>query len=143
MTPIPAIAISPHKIILVRLKWGEMRLDVLSSKEVNFNPRDTQTRGVPEKSGANHHDTIGKHLQSSGVFVYDQTRHSDNRKVGRMISTQRPGALQTFHTVNSGSLYTEQDSPNIGFHSILKTKYRTVTKLNNALGAAWFPARDI
>lgn len=87
MPPISATAIPPHKIILVRLKWGEVRLDVFSSKEVNLNPRDTQARGTPEKSGANHHDTIGKHIQSSRVFVYDQTRHSDNRKAGRRIST--------------------------------------------------------
>jgi hypothetical protein len=88
MHPGPATTIPPHQVLLVRLKWGEERLDVLSSKEVNLHPRDTQARGRPEKSGTNHHDTIENHLQSCEMFLSDQARRKDGKKAGQVISTQ-------------------------------------------------------
>lgn len=102
----PANTIPPHKMLLVRLKWREERLDVLSPKEVNLHPRDTQARGIPKKSGANHHDTFRIHIKSCAIVLTDQARRNDGRKAGRVVSTQGPGASQPFHTVSSGSLYT-------------------------------------
>lgn len=83
MMPKPAGSIPLHKVMLVRLEWREERLDVLSPKEIDFHPRDTQARGRTEKSDANHHDTIGIHLQKCEMFLSDQARHNDGRKSGR------------------------------------------------------------
>lgn len=68
MLPRWANVISPRKILVRRLKWREERLDMLSPKEVSLklHPRNTQASGNHEKPDANHHDTVGIHLEVSG-----------------------------------------------------------------------------
>lgn len=79
MHPRRATAIPPHKVVLVGLKWREQRLDLLGSKEVALQNWNAQARGRPEEPGTDHRDTVGEHLQSCKIFLFEQSL----RDVGR------------------------------------------------------------
>lgn len=80
MSTSTTVAIPPHKILLVRLKWREKWLDVLSPKEVNLHPRDTQARGRSEKPSTDYYDMMRIHLQVCEKLLPGQALRNNEKK---------------------------------------------------------------